>query len=98
MDPKIRNGWIEQFLPRAIELGFKAIAIIKPDFYFNKVAVESVSYKVDKDKLEIVFLITQSRLKNGLKQNSLLRPASNMGISKSLEGRKNNHQQIITQL
>ena len=48
--------WLDtQFLPRAIKFGFKAIAIIKPDHYFNKVAVESISYKVDKDKLAINF-------------------------------------------
>src|SRR6187399_2486571 len=34
--------WMEQdFLPRAIQHGFSAIAIIRPDHYFNKVAVES---------------------------------------------------------
>ena len=48
--------WLDQhFLPRAIEFGFKAIAIIQPDHYFNKVAVETISYKADKDKLTINF-------------------------------------------
>ena len=48
--------WLDtDFLPRAIKFGFKTIAIIKPDYYFNKVAVESISYKVDKDKLTINF-------------------------------------------
>jgi hypothetical protein len=48
--------WLHtHFLPRAIKFGFKAIAIIKPDHYFNKVAVESISYKVDRDKLAINF-------------------------------------------
>src|SRR6186997_373093 len=48
--------WLDTyFLPRAIEFGFKAIAIIRPEHYFNKVAVESISYKVDKDKLAINF-------------------------------------------
>ena len=48
--------WLDtHFLPRAIEFGFKAIAIIKPEHYFNKVAVETISYKVDKDKLTINF-------------------------------------------
>jgi hypothetical protein len=48
--------WLNtHFLPRAIEFGFKAIAIIRPDFYFNKVAVESISYKVDQEKLTINF-------------------------------------------
>ena len=41
--------WLEEgFVPRAIHYAFKEIAIIKPKAYFNKVAVESVSYKVDK--------------------------------------------------
>jgi hypothetical protein len=48
--------WLnEEFLPRATKFGFKSIAIIKPDFYFNKVAVETISYKADKDKLTINF-------------------------------------------
>lgn len=48
--------WLEQqFLPRAIQFGFKKIAIIRPEHYFNKVAVENISYKVDKEKLTINF-------------------------------------------
>ncbi|HEX5112071.1 MAG TPA: STAS/SEC14 domain-containing protein [Saprospiraceae bacterium] len=58
---------LDQFLPRAIEFGFKAIAIIKPDAYFNKVAVESVSYKVDKEKLDIVFFDNIDEAKAWLK-------------------------------
>ena len=58
---------IDQFLPRAIEFGFKAIAIIKPDSYINKVTVESVSYKVDRDKLEIMFFDNTDQSKEWLK-------------------------------
>jgi len=48
--------WMESnFLPRAIKFGFKEIAIIKPTSYFNKVAVETISYKVDKEHLIINF-------------------------------------------
>jgi hypothetical protein len=48
--------WLDTvFLPRAIQYGFKAIAIIRPQHYFNKVAVETISYKVDKEKLAICF-------------------------------------------
>lgn len=48
--------WLnEEFLPRATKFGFKAIAIIKPNYYFNKVAVETISYKADKNKLTINF-------------------------------------------
>ena len=56
--------WLnEEFLPRATTFGFKAIAIVKPDYYFNKVAVETISYKVDKDKLTINFFdnVTEAR-------------------------------------
>ena len=48
--------WLnEEFLPRATTFGFKAIAIVKPNYYFNKVAVETISYKADKEKLTINF-------------------------------------------
>lgn len=48
--------WLEtRFLPRAIRFGFRQIAIISPNSYFNRVAVESVSYKVDKEKISIQF-------------------------------------------
>lgn len=60
--------WLDtHFLPRAIKFGFKAIAIIKPDNYFNKVAVESISYKIDKDKLAINFFDNISEAKDWLK-------------------------------
>lgn len=60
--------WLNtHFLPRAIKFGFKAIAIIKPDHYFNKVAVESVSYKVEKDKLAINFFDNTAEAKEWLK-------------------------------
>jgi hypothetical protein len=61
--------WLDRhFLPRAIKAGFKAIAIIKPDNYFNKVAVESISYKVDKDKLAINFFNNISEAKEWLQK------------------------------
>lgn len=50
------QDWLDaDFLPRATDLGFKVLAIVKPDHYFNKVAVESISYKVDKNKLAMNF-------------------------------------------
>ncbi len=60
--------WLHtHFLPRAIKFGFKAIAIIKPDNYFNKIAVESISYKVDKEKLAINFFDNALEAKEWLK-------------------------------
>jgi hypothetical protein len=41
------------FLPRATEFGFKVIAIIQPEQYFNKVAIESISHRIDPQKLSL---------------------------------------------
>jgi hypothetical protein len=46
---------LDQFLPRAIREGFRVIALVQPDAYFNKVAVESVAYKINHEKLKIRF-------------------------------------------
>jgi len=46
------------FLPRAIRFGFKACAIVTPTSYFNKVAVETISFKAEKEKLQIQFFDT----------------------------------------
>lgn len=59
--------WMEtNFLPRAIRFGFKACAIVKPIHYFNKVAVETISFKVEKDKLEIQFFDTPEEAREWL--------------------------------
>jgi hypothetical protein len=42
------QNWIEHsFIPRSSEKGFKAIAIIKPTSYFNKVAIENIASKME---------------------------------------------------
>jgi hypothetical protein len=59
--------WMEtNFLPRAIRFGFKACAIVRPTNYFNKVAVETISFKVDKEKLQIGFFDTYEEAKEWL--------------------------------
>ncbi len=46
--------WMEtNFLPRAIRFGFKACALVTPTNYFNKIAVEAISFKAAKEKLQI---------------------------------------------
>lgn len=63
--------WLEiDFLPRAISFGFGALAIVRPKNYFNKIAVEEISYKVDKDKLPICFFDTAYEAKQWLKSIS----------------------------
>jgi hypothetical protein len=60
--------WLEKdFIPRAVKFGFEALAIIQPTAYFNKVAVETVSYKVDKEKLSISFFDNMASAKEWLK-------------------------------
>lgn len=46
--------WLNNhFLPEAIQAGFQAIALVRPSHYFNQVAIEGISYKVDQEKLRI---------------------------------------------
>ena len=60
--------WLErEFLPRAINFGFGALAIIRPKSYFNKVAVESISYKINPQKLPIRFFNRVADAKEWLK-------------------------------
>jgi hypothetical protein len=65
------QAWLNSdFLPRAIASGFRAIAIIRPHAYFNKVAVESISYKVDKEKLAIAFFDNKRSAREWLEAKS----------------------------
>lgn len=41
------------FLPRAIERGFRAIALVRPSNYFNALAVEAISYRVQQTSVQI---------------------------------------------
>jgi hypothetical protein len=61
--------WMETtFLPRAIKLGFQICAIVKPTNYFNKIAAETISHKVEKEKLKIQFFDTAEEAKEWLTQ------------------------------
>lgn len=60
--------WLNSlFLPRAMQFGFKSVAIIKPNSYFNKVAVESVSDKINKEELAINFFESKQHATEWLK-------------------------------
>lgn len=59
--------WLDtDFLPRATERGFRVLAVVRPLSYFNKVAIESISYRVDKNKLAINFFNDESDAKEWL--------------------------------
>lgn len=44
---------VHSFLPRAIEAGFRAIAIVNPTSYFNAVAIETMAYRVNKTVVQM---------------------------------------------
>ncbi len=59
--------WLENnFMPRAIGAGFRQLAIVTPKSYFNKVAVESVSYKLASDKFTISFFSSREEAEKHL--------------------------------
>ncbi len=61
--------WLQNhFLPRAIQFGFRSIAIVKPQSHFNKVAIESVAEKIDKDKISVKFFDNTDEAIECLKQ------------------------------
>ncbi len=46
--------WLEtNFVPRAIKCGMKTLAIVNSVHYFNRVAIETISGKIDSKRLKI---------------------------------------------
>lgn len=48
-----QNYTLFSFLPKAIEAGFRAIAIVKPVSYFNAVAIETMGYRVNQTVVQM---------------------------------------------
>lgn len=67
------QAWLNQvWIPRAMHAGLRKIALVQPTFYFNRVAVESVAQKVDRDRAEVGFFSTQEEARAWLKDQSAL--------------------------
>lgn len=50
------QAWLaSDWIPRAIEAGMKTIAMVTPTFHFNRVAVEAVVQKMDRERLTVEF-------------------------------------------
>jgi hypothetical protein len=61
------QDWVNRtFIPKASGLGLKIVALVQPDSYFNKVAVESISYKIDKETIMVNFFETVDEAKRWL--------------------------------
>lgn len=57
---------ISDFLPRATESGFKAIALIKPDSYFNVVALNTLAERISLNNLQIKMFDDMQEAENWL--------------------------------
>ena len=65
--------WLEtNFLPRAIRFGFKKIALIRPDSYFNRVAIETINSKIDTGKLTFAVFDTVADAEYWLTKEELI--------------------------
>ena len=54
------QAWLnENWLPRAIAAGLRRCAIVQPQYYFNRVAVEAVAKKINPERLEVGFFADQ---------------------------------------
>jgi SpoIIAA-like len=50
-----QNWLTSDWIPRATAAGLRAAALITPTFYFNRVAVESVGQRLDRQALTLLF-------------------------------------------
>jgi hypothetical protein len=50
------QAWLnDDWIPRAIDAGLRHAALVQPHYYFNKVAVETVSSRIDPEHLSVSF-------------------------------------------
>jgi hypothetical protein len=48
------QDWLnEQWIPQAIDGGLRRAALVQPNYYFNRVAVDNVRRRVDPDRLSV---------------------------------------------
>ena len=61
------KDWMDKnYLPKAIEEGLKSAAVLQPDYYFNKVAVDSIIFKIDKQELKVNYFNSLGEAKEWL--------------------------------
>jgi hypothetical protein len=59
----LNNVW----LPSAMEAGLRMVALVTPNFYFNRVAVENVVKKLDPTRLQVAYFATRDEAREWLK-------------------------------
>jgi hypothetical protein len=50
-----------------MEAGLRMVALVTPNFYFNRVAVENVVKKLDPTRLQVAYFATREEARDWLK-------------------------------
>jgi hypothetical protein len=62
------QAWLnEVWIPRAMHAGLRKVALVQPNFYFNRVAIDSVAQKLDRDRVELGFFDNRDAAKEWLR-------------------------------
>jgi hypothetical protein len=62
------QAWLnEVWIPRAMHAGLRKVALVQPSFYFNRVAIDTVAQKLDRDRVEVGFFDNREAAKDWLK-------------------------------
>lgn len=62
------QAWLnEVWIPRAMHAGVRKVALVQPSFYFNRVAIDSVAQKLDRDRIQLGFFDNRDAAKDWLK-------------------------------
>lgn len=62
------QAWLnEVWIPRAMHAGLRKVALVQPSFYFNRVAIDTVAKKLDRDRVELGFFDNRDAAKAWLK-------------------------------
>jgi hypothetical protein len=62
------QAWLnEVWIPRAVHAGLRKVALVQPSFYFNRVAIDSVAQKLDRDRVELGFFDNRDAAKEWLR-------------------------------
>jgi hypothetical protein len=62
------QAWLnEVWIPRAMHAGLRKVALVQPSFYFNRVAIDTVAQKLDRDRVQLGFFENRDAAKEWLK-------------------------------
>ena len=62
------QAWLnEVWIRRAMHAGLRKVALVQPSFYFNRVAIDSVAQKLDRDRVELGFFDNRETAKDWLR-------------------------------